>query len=904
MAFFARSIRHRLVLLILATVLVVVAVHDIAALVELRRTALMLATERLDGVSARLSEMLQQQGRVVRQTMNARAHDQAVVSFLQGRTPGVTRDSAAAAAALERATGPMVAGAALWAPDGRVVLSAGRPLSTDPAYARTLIASASGKDSIAIGAIHRDGDSLAYAVIARVGTAPDVRGYMVEWRRVGSNAGTRRQLLALIGPDAAIYVGNATDSVWTDFAGIAPPPPAPLAATGLTSYTRLGDGPRLAAARNIDGTPWTLLIELPEGPVFAPVRAMMKRLAIITVVLLALGLAGAWLFGARLTTPLTDLASAAAAISGGEYSRRVAAAGPDEVGTLGRAFNQMAGSIEAAHRVLQERSDELAYRAEQLAEQASELEMSNEELAESVEETIRTRDELAAVSAELDASLGSAPVGFALHDADGRYRRVNASLATLHGVAADQHVGRMPSEVIPEIGVQLERHLEAALAGDARVVNVELTGRTPGSPTRTQHWLASVYPIRTSDGERLGVGSVVTDLTAYKQLEQQLLQAQKMEAIGRLAGGVAHDFNNILTAIEGFGQFALADLDADHDASPRRDIEQVLAAAQRAGALTRQLLAFSRQQVLQPRVLDLNAVVTGLSPMLARLIGTDIQLKTIPAPRLSAVKADPGQMEQVLVNLVVNARDAMPNGGSVVIETADVDLDASYVESHEGLAAGSYVMLAVTDSGTGMDAATRAQIFDPFFTTKGRDGTGLGLSTVYGIVKQSGGNVEVYSEVGRGTSFKVYLPRSDERAERHTPTRATPPVPNGQATVLLVDDDPHVSAAARRALERAGYVVLSATNGREGLHVAETHRQQLDLLITDLVMPEMGGRELARRLAQVRPDVRVLYTSGYTAEAVNQQAVLELGDAFLGKPFSPDGLLRRVHEMLRPGVPT
>ena len=898
MAFIARSIRHRLVLLILTTVLAVVAVHDIAALVELRRTALTLATERLDGVSTRIGDMLQQQGRTVRQTVSARAHDPAIVSFLQTSANGAAHDSATAAALLQRATSPMVAGAALWAPDGRVVLEAGEMLSTDPTYARTLIAAVSGRDSAAVGPMHRVGDSLVYAVIARVGDRADARGYTVEWRRVAGSAQSRRQLLDLIGSDAEIYVGNTADNVWTDFTHIVPPPPGPLAVKGLTSYERAGTGKHVASARIIAGTPWTVLVEVPEARVYAPVRAMVRRLVVITVILLALGLAAAWVFGSRLTTPLTDLASAAAAISGGDYSRRVAAAGDDEVATLGRAFNHMAGSIEAAHHALEERSEELARRAEQLADHATELEVTNEQLAHSVEETIRTRDALAAVSAELDASLASAPVGFALHDADGRYRRVNATLAMLHGIRAEDHVGRMPSEVVPDLGAQLETHLAAAHRGDTRIINVELSGKTPGDKRRTQHWLASVYPIRTNEGERLGVGSVITDLTAHKHLEQQLLQAQKMEAVGRLAGGVAHDFNNILTAIEGFGQFALADLDADRDSSPRQDIEQVLAAAQRASALTRQLLAFSRQQVLQPRVLNLNAVVAGLSPMLARLIGTDIRLTTTAAPRLSAVRADPNQMEQVLVNLVVNARAAMPRGGTVLIETADVDLDATYAQSHDGVSPGQYVMLAVTDSGMGMDAATRAQIFDPFFTTKGREGTGLGLATVYGIVKQSGGNVEVYSEVGRGTSFKIYLPRSDERAERHTPTRLSVPVPNGQATVLLVDDDPQVSAAARRALERAGYRVLSATNGRDGLRVAEAHPHPLDLLVTDLVMPEMGGRELAKQLSQARPGIRVLYMSGYTAEAVNQQAVLEVGDAFLGKPFSPDVLLRRVHEML------
>jgi PAS domain S-box-containing protein len=900
MRFFARSIRSRLVLLIVATVVAVVAVHDVAAFLELRRTAVSLANERLDGVASRLGEMFEIQGRQVRQQILTRSRDRAIASVLRDSSDAAAR--AQTSAALQRVVTTMTPGAELWDSGGRVVMRAGVRPAHDSAYARRLMAQVDGRDSVAIGLMYSARDSLAHGVIARVNDGAGTRGYLVEWRRIATSPDSKRQLLGLIGQDAGVFVGNRDGGVWTDFDGLVDPPPESLATEGLTTYDRAGVGKQLAAARPIPGTPWTILVEFPRDQVYAPVWRMARRLAAITVVLLAAGLVVAWIFGTRLTTPLAELAGAAKAISGGEYTRRVSAgARDDEVGTLATSFNQMAESIEVARRAVEERSEELAHRAEQLSDQATELEMSNEELARSVEETIRTRDDLAAVSAELDASLATAPVGFAFHDLTGRYRRVNACLATLHGVAAEAHVGRLPSEILPDIGPQIEEHVRSALSVDARVVSVELSGTAPGTLGRPRHWLVSVYPIRTSDGNRVGVGSVITDLTAYKQLEQQLLQARKMEAVGRLAGGVAHDFNNILTAIEGFSQFALTEIDDGNNASARQDIEQVLAAANRAGALTRQLLAFSRQQVLQPRVLDLNAVVTGLSPMLARLIGTDIRLKTTTSPSLGAVKADPNQMEQVLVNLVVNARDAMPDGGTVMIETDDVELDASYASSREGIVPGPYVMLAVTDTGMGMDAVTRAQIFDPFFTTKGpREGTGLGLSTVYGIVKQSGGSVEVYSEVGRGTSFKIYLPRSSERADRQTPVRPLPAVPNGQATILLVDDDPHVAATARRALERAGYVVVAAANGKEALRVVEAHGRPFDLVITDLVMPEMGGRELANRLTTIQPGIRVLYTSGYTAEAINQQAVLDLGDAFIGKPFSPDGLLRQVYGILHP----
>jgi signal transduction histidine kinase/ActR/RegA family two-component response regulator len=899
-AAFGQSIRYRLLVLITATVLAVVAVHDIAAYVELRRSAVALATERLDGVSQRLGDMLETQSRQIRLRALAMARTPAVRSSLQSPADPAARDEAASA--MRAYTSPTVIAVELWDASGRrlAATAGGTPPATGEEIA-AMAAAAAEPDSVAMSPMRPFQDSLVYATIARVRDGSATLGHVVEWRRVVTSVDGRRQLLELIGSDAAISVGNTRGEGWTDFASVIARPPVSLPATSLVSYSRPGVGTHLAATRPIAGTPWTLVVEAPAARVFAPVAGMLRRLALMTVVLLVLGLAAAWVLGTRLTTPLSRLAGAAAAISAGDYSRRLKATASDEVGELGRAFDHMADSIAAAHQTLEERSEELADRAGQLAEQATELEMSNEELAHSVDEALRTRDELAAATAELDASLASAPVGFAFHDDAGRYRRVNTYLSALDGVAVDAHVGRLPSEVVSGIGVELERHLTTVLARGDGVVNIELSGEVPGRPGVVQHWLASLYPIRTREGARLGVGSVITDLTSHKQLERQLLQAQKMEAVGRLAGGVAHDFNNILTAISGFGQFALADLDGPETADVRQDIEQVLAAAARAGALTRQLLAFSRQQVLQPQVLDLNAVVDGLSPMLGRLIGEDLRLAAKPAPGLSAVRADPNQVEQVLVNLVVNSRDAMPGGGSVVIETANVELDDAYAMMHEGVTPGSYVMLAVTDTGSGMDAATRARAFDPFFTTKepGK-GTGLGLSTVYGIVKQSGGSVEVYSEPARGTCIKVYLPRCEVAEAPRPATSNVTAAPNGRATVLLVDDDPHVAAAARRALERAGYMVLAASNGREGLRIAEIHGATLDLLVTDLVMPEMGGRDLARHIATLRPSVRVLFTSGYTAEAMNQQAVLEPGDAFLGKPFTPDGLLRSVHQVLNP----
>ncbi len=384
------------------------------------------------------------------------------------------------------------------------------------------------------------------------------------------------------------------------------------------------------------------------------------------------------------------------------------------------------------------------------------------------------------------------------------------------------------------------------------------------------------------------------------QLQDQLRQAQKMEAVGRLAGGIAHDFNNLLTAITGYGDLLMASLAPD---DPRRaDVEQIRKATDRAATLTKQLLAFGRRQVLQPRVLDLNAVVADMEKMLRRLIGEDIELVTVPGPGLWRVKADPGQLEQVLMNLAVNARDAMPHGGRLIIETANVELDEAYARRHVAVRPGPYVLLAVSDTGCGMDAETLGHVFEPFFTTKepGK-GTGLGLATVYGIVKQSGGNIWVYSEPGRGTTFKIYLPRVDaplEAAGAAAAAASAAGPAGGRETLLLVEDDDGVRVLAREVLRRKGYRVLEARDGREALRRSETHDGPIALVVTDLVMPGLGGREVFARLAVRRPDLRVLYTSGYTDAAIFRQSVFEPGTAFISKPFTPDALARRVREVL------
>ena len=594
----------------------------------------------------------------------------------------------------------------------------------------------------------------------------------------------------------------------------------------------------------------TLLVPLPSATGVRLRIALQRRLAdamqpyrfLRTVLLVLFGagavvsiVGGLWI-ARGVSRPVRQLADAARRIEAGHYDERVRMERADEIGDLAATFNRMTGAV--------------AEREERLRES---------------EERFRAMTESA-----VDAIVSA--------DAEGRIVSWNHGAETIFGYSREEALGMPLARVVPDADAARETVERRAFTRDGREIPVELSLAT---------W-------RTRDGSFST--AIIRDVSERRELEERYRQAQKMESVGRLAGGVAHDFNNLLTVISGHASLLAAKLAPD-DPTLRR-VETIQTATAHAADLTRQLLAFSRKQVLAPRVLDLNDTLAGIEPMLRRLIGEDVDLVVVRGVGLGRVEADPGQVAQIVVNLAVNARDAMPDGGKLTIETANVDLDEAHAHRHAETRPGRYVMLAVSDTGVGMDEQTRSHIFEPFFTTKGPgEGTGLGLATVYGIVKQSNGAIGVYSEPARGTTFKVYLPAVDALPEKPVPEAARRAL-TGNETVLLVEDNAMVRALGCEVLREHGYTVLEARDGADALDITQRYHGLIHVLVTDVVMPEMGGRELAARLAAGRPALKVLYMSGYAAEAIAHQGVLGAQEAFVSKPLEPRTLLRKVRDIL------
>ena len=704
--------------------------------------------------------------------------------------------------------------------------------------------------------LKRAGDFAYFELLTEIradtGSTGEPLGY---FRRFGQLTSTGMSIKRLLGNDAIIRIGTPGTPVWTDFFTVV----APMTVGGEVHDYRAPDGQRwVGGVAAVEGAPWQVWVGYPRTLVLAPARAFLGRMLVVALVFVAISVALATLLAYRLTQPLHELATAAGKISGGDHTERIAVRRRDELGLLGRAFDTMADRVERAY----------------------------DELRKSHEQT--------------HLLLATAHIGVWELRLDTNRMTCSDSMRVVHAREADplpQSRAAFLEQVHPEDRAALRRVLEGREA-DGDAIDLEYRAVAADGSIR---WIEGRARLKRDDEQRVtSVLGASHDVTMRRQLESQLRQAQKMEAVGQLAGGVAHDFNNLLTVITSYSGMLLTELPSGD--TVRDDVQQISQAADRAAILTRQLLAFSRQQVLEPRVLDVNAVVRNIEQMLRRLVREDVRLVTALAPGLGRVYADAGQLEQVIVNLAVNARDAMPDGGTLAIETAEVELGAEYARLHPEVRPGRYVMLAVSDTGSGMDAATQARVFEPFFTTKdlGR-GTGLGLSTVYGIVKQSDGHISLDSEPGVGTTFRVYLPRTSVSGTSRMPGETHPAVRAGSETILLVEDDAQVGAAAHRILTRAGYTVLAATNGTDALRLCGQHDGAVDLLLTDMEMPDMSGRELAEQVRGLHPVVRTAFMSGYTEDGVLRQGTFEPGTVFIPKPFTPRTLTQKLREALDGG---
>ncbi|HEX8850621.1 MAG TPA: ATP-binding protein [Gemmatimonadaceae bacterium] len=870
-----QPLRRRLPLLFATVLAVAVGGACTVAYVELRNQLLAAARERASSAAQRLSLALDESGGALRRDAERVAADTSVRAamaqpFMPASVAGL-RDLFAR----EHSRSRLVVGLTLLAPDGRSLLavdSAHGVTTTWLAAGGGELAGAAPAPKGAVGPIQVVEGVAQYAVTVPVGgrLPRDTAGYLVITRRMAS--ASNEVLSRLIGPRTTMLVGNLDGSAWTDLVH-------PLVNREDSARVATTDPHVIRASSVLTFMPWQVVVDTPVADALAPARRFIVSMLLAGLLLVIVGVAAAWRITREVTDPLAEIGAAAAQFAAGDHARRARVERGDELGQMADAFNAMAERVAAASRDAQLR--------------AAELEAANRALRES---EMRYR--------HIATNVPGAVYQF-IYRPDGSkgFTVVSEGVRELFGVEPADAL----RDYMTVFGLVHPDDRESFYASGTAAVAALAPWHWEGRailPDGEEKWIqAGARQERQPDGSILCDG-LLMDITERRLLEDQLRQAQKMEAVGQLAGGIAHDFNNILTAITGFSELLLADTPPEDE---RRDsITEIRHGADRAAALTRQLLAFSRRQMLQPRLLDLNQTVRGVEAMLRRLIVEDITLILALDPRIGWVRADPGQLEQVLVNLVVNARDAMPRGGSLTIETSNVDLAVAErsAERRVTIPPGSYVRIAVSDTGVGIDERTRTRIFEPFFTTKepGK-GTGLGLSTVYGIVKQSGGYIWVYSEPDAGTTFKIYLPRvaaeAGERPERAIASGIDDAgVAAASETILLVEDDEAVRGVSRRILMQQGYTVLEASNGVEALRLCEQTARPIDLIVSDMVMPEMNGPELARQVRERHPGTALLFMSGYTRDAALRQSFLEPGTAFIEKPFTPLALARRVREVL------
>ncbi len=863
------SIRVKLPLLIGALLLAVAGSFSWSAYLGVSQASLVTASDRLGSVTTQIAGLLETSATQLLANARAVADSPAIRAFLQAPTP---RMRAAALAAM-RPVGPaaqQVADVELVTTGGTRLLSlsdSAAPHPRAPAVNPEMVQAGSRSDSGVIRPFEVVGDSVRYAVAVPVKQGGRILGYLVQVRHLTSSARGRGQLNQLIGPGARLYVTNSSGNLWTDLVARVPPPSPPLdlqrAAAGVVQYARPGTGGVFATARAVRGAPWTVVVEFPGKVVFAPARLFLRGQVLKVGAVLLVGLLAAWGLSGTITPRLRRLTGAAEAVAAGDYSRQVRVERRDELGRLAEAFNVMSQHVRE----------------------------SQQRLEAQVRELQATRSRLEQLVSASDAMIYASRVAGDVTVLE--YVSENISRLTGYEVPEALRPDWWNANVHPEDRERIRGELADQFGGGQFTIEYRFRHRD-GS----YRWILDEGRVRhDATGHAVEVIGAWIDVTERKQLETQLRQAQKMEAIGQLAGGVAHDFNNVLTAIAGNAELLQEGIPAG---DPKREnIEEIRSAAGRAESLTRQLLAFSRQQVMQPRVLEPNRVMAGMEKMLRRLIGEDINLVCVFPADVGRVVADPSQIEQVILNLAVNARDAMPTGGKLTIETGNAEFDAAYARAHTPAVPGRFVMLAVSDSGAGMSPEVKARVFEPFFTTKAPGkGTGLGLATVYGIVKQSGGFIWVYSEPGEGTTFKIYLPRAGDDQRPAAVPPAQQEVRGGDEVILLVEDEAPVRRVALHALQRYGYTVLEAALPSVALTICRDHPGRIDLVVTDVVMPGMSGPDLAQQLLAMRPGLKVLLSSGYPGEAIAHRGELLAGLAFLPKPFTPVSLARKVREVL------
>jgi PAS domain S-box-containing protein len=846
-----RSLEKQLPLAAFVLLTSVAASVTFAAYRDARSTADALYSERLLRLSDQLAGSIGTSVARALESAVAAASDPAIVRAVGA--PDASRSDSAGAALVRRfPTLPANVAAGVWDLSGDLVASAG-----DPGVVGWMPRPPLVDEPTVTPVLAQDDTVVHYGMVAPVRDGRRLVGF-VQLRQRLTVGGTQGQVEAVLGATGRILIGS-TGGAWTDFAmRVDPPSAAAVGAAEALEYERGGERV-FGLGRPIGSTGLMVVTEVSEGAVLSSTRTFVTRIGLLAALFVAVATAAAWLLGRRLTGPLGRLRVEAEALGRGEYHTRVPEQGHPEIVEVARAFNKMAEDTQGHVAALQ--SSEQRFRS------------------------------LVTATAQI--------VWWT--DADGDVVEPIPSWEAYTGQPPDGTMGAgWTAALHPEDGGKaVIAWKEAVRAGKLFETEYRIRGRT--GDYRWFQVRAVPITIAGEIGEWVITCSDVTEQrdarAKLETKELELQRSQRLDAVGRLAGGIAHDFNNLLAAILGPAEMASLELPDGHPV--REDLRDIGSAARRAADLTRKLLAFGRQQVMTPVILDVNEAIETAGSLLKRVIGERVRLHVSPLAKHPTIKVDRTQFEQIIVNLSVNARDAMPNGGSLTIETSNIEVDSELIEVHGGLRLGRQVVVAVSDTGTGMDPETQKRIFEPFFTTKSPDrGTGLGLSTVYGIVKQSGGEIVVYSEPGRGTAFKIYFPVASGDVAPQEQAVSEEPLPRGTETILLAEDEDVVRRLAVRILTSMGYTVLHAPSAVAALKLAVSHPGPIDLLLSDLVMADMDGVELWEELKARREGIPVLFMSGWASDAVVKHGLLEGRIPFLQKPFSARQLGLKIREIL------